>query len=129
MKSSKMFIYLPIILLLLVAGCSSTKTQQFAADQNNQKTVSSGDASSGKVVNVEIKNFKFVPSDVNIKAGDTVTWTNEDSVLHSVQSSDGTLKSTELSQGETFSYTFLTLGKYDYICGIHHSMKGSVAVQ
>ena len=33
---------------------------------------------------VTMKDIKFNPSTVNIKAGDTVTWTNDDSVAHDV---------------------------------------------
>ena len=39
--------------------------------------------------NVEIINFAYQPSDITIKVGDTVTWTNKDSVGHTVTSDDG----------------------------------------
>ena len=82
-----------------------------------------------KTVTIAIKSFKFVPADVAVSAGDTVVWTNEDSAPHTVESSDNTLRSDELSKDDTFSYTFTKSGKYNYICGIHNSMKGSVTVQ
>ena len=82
-----------------------------------------------KTVSVEIKSFKFTPADVTVNVGDTLVWTNEDSAPHTVESSDGTLRSDELSKGDKFSYKFTKAGKHSYICGIHPSMKGSVTVQ
>ena len=87
------------------------------------------EASSGNVVSVAIKGFKFVPADVTVKVGDTIVWTNDDSAPHTVESSDGVLRSDELSKGDTYEYKFAKAGKHDYICGIHPSMHGSVTVQ
>src|SRR3989344_2591881 len=64
-------------------------------------------------VNVEIKGFKFNPQDLKIKVGTTVIWTNQDSVPHTVTSSDKTLNSPDLSKGQTFSYTFAKPGVYN----------------
>lgn len=86
-------------------------------------------AQTAKTVSVTIQSFKFTPSDVTINLGDTVVWTNEDTAPHTVESSDGTLRSDELSKGDSYSYKFTKAGKYDYICGIHPSMKGSITVQ
>lgn len=81
------------------------------------------------VVQVSIKGFKFIPADITVKEGDTVTWTNDDSTSHTVESSDGSIKSPEMFQGDTFSFKFTKKGNYPYICGIHPSMKGSVTVE
>ena len=86
-------------------------------------------AQTAKTVQVSIKSFKFTPADITVDVGDTVVWTNEDSAPHTVESSDGTLRSDELSKEDTYSYKFTKAGKYSYICGIHPSMKGSVMVQ
>ena len=116
-----------LIILILLPGCSS-QTSQPLPEKNNPKSNGDINTASGKTVTVEIKGFKFVPPDVNIKVGDAVVWTNKDSAPHTVESSDGILRSDELSNGDTFSFTFPKPGKYDYICGIHTSMKGSVTV-
>ena len=82
-----------------------------------------------KTVAVSIKGFKFVPADVTVNVGDTVVWTNEDSAPHTVESSDNTITSDELSKGDKFSHTFTKAGTVIYKCGIHASMKGTVTVQ
>ena len=115
-----------LILAILAVACASQP------EQTKDKTIGGSEESgeeSGKVVAVLIKGFKFVPAEVNIKVGETVVWTNEDTAPHTVESSDGTLRSDELAKDDTYSHTFTKAGKYDYICGIHPSMKGSVAVQ
>ena len=87
------------------------------------------ETSAARTINVAIKSFKFVPADIMVNVGDTVTWTNEDSAAHTVESSDDALASDELSRGDTYTFTFTKPGKHNYICGIHTSMRGSVTVQ
>ena len=115
-------IALLLIVTILALACASQP------EQTTDKTIGRSD-DSGKVAAVAIRGFKFVPTEVNIKVGETVVWTNEDTAPHTVESSDGTLRSDELAKGDTYSHTFTKAGKYDYICGIHPSMKGSVTVQ
>ncbi len=78
--------------------------------------------------NVSISGFSFQPQTINVSAGTTVTWTNLDSVAHTVTSDTGLFDSSSLSTGQTFSRTFNTAGNYDYHCSIHPSMTGRVAV-
>lgn len=79
---------------------------------------------------VSIKDFAFSPSSINIKVGTTVTWTNNDSARHTVTADNGSNgpKSSELAQGQEYSYTFKTAGMFDYHCEIHPSMRGMVMV-
>lgn len=76
---------------------------------------------------VSIKNFAFDQATVNINKGDTVTWTNNDSVPHRILG-DG-FQSEVLSSGQSYSFTFNTAGTFSYICSIHPYMKGSVVVK
>lgn len=77
--------------------------------------------------NITIQNYSFSPSTLTVKKGTTVTWTNEDSVAHSIKSA--TFSSTNLNTGDKFKYTFNNPGTYDYNCGIHPTMTGTVIVQ
>jgi amicyanin len=77
---------------------------------------------------VEIKNFAFDPKTVTIKVGQTVTWTNQDSVTHTV-TGDGGIDSDDLSKGKSYSKTFDTEGTFDYHCSPHPQMTGQVIVQ
>ena len=66
---------------------------------------------------------------VTIDQGDTVTWTNKDSVGHDV--TGDTFKSGDpggMQNGDTFTQTFDKKGKFDYVCTVHSGMTGSVTV-
>ena len=78
---------------------------------------------------VSITGFKFVEADIEVDAGTEVTWTNEDTVAHTVEDSGDLFpESAELAKGETFSFVYESAGTYPYICGIHPYMKGTVTV-
>jgi plastocyanin len=77
---------------------------------------------------VTIKDFAYSPDTITVAIGTTVTWTNEDSVNHTVTSQTGLFDSGPLSNGKTFSFTFNTAGDYEYHCTIHPSMVGHVIV-
>lgn len=77
---------------------------------------------------VTIDNFAFAPATLTVKAGGTVTWTNKDEEPHTVAAADGSFKSPGMGTGATFSHTFPTAGKFDYVCSIHPMMHGTVVV-
>ena len=78
---------------------------------------------------VTISEFAFSPATLTITAGDTVTWTNDDPVVHTSTSAGGAWDSGDLPQGASFSFTFTTPGTYDYLCTPHPSMTGRIVVQ
>lgn len=125
MNKNVLFIF--ALLTILIISCTPSEPTT-PPEQTTDKTIGRSQGT-GKVVAVAIRGFKFVPAEVNIKVGETVVWTNEDSAPHTVESADGVLRSDELSKGDTYSYTFTSAGKHDYICGIHPTMHGSVTVQ
>ncbi len=57
-----------------------------------------------------------------------MTWTNEDGAAHRIKSDDDSFNSEDLGQGDTFEHTFDAAGTFDYVCGIHPSMTGSITV-
>jgi plastocyanin len=77
---------------------------------------------------VSIDNFAFAPTTLTVRAGSTVTWTNHDEEPHTVAATDGSFHSPGMGTGATFTHTFPTPGKFDYVCSIHPMMHGSVVV-
>lgn len=84
-------------------------------------------AAETKVIDVEIRDFKYSPQNLTVKVGQIVRWTNYDSARHDVVGSG--IKSEYLEKGETFSYTFEKEGTYQYICSLHPWMEGEVIAQ
>jgi plastocyanin len=77
---------------------------------------------------VEIVDFAFSPATLTITAGDTVTWTNGDPIVHTATSTTGAWDSGDLEQGESYSFTFTEPGTHDYLCTPHPSMTGRIVV-
>ena len=77
---------------------------------------------------VNITNFAFAPATLTVKVGETVTWTNKDEEPHNVVANDGSFRSPGMDSNATYSYTFTKAGSFDYICGIHPFMHGTVVV-
>lgn len=79
---------------------------------------------------VDIKDLAYNPAEVDVPVGTTVTWTNSDTVPHTVTAQDrAALQSGTLNAGDDFSQTFDTPGTFDYFCEFHANMKGTVVVQ
>ncbi|MFD9634623.1 cupredoxin domain-containing protein [Streptomyces violascens] len=78
---------------------------------------------------VSIKNDAFTPKILTVKAGSTVTWTNDDEEPHTVTSDvNGPLRSPGLDTGAVYHFTFTAPGTYTYLCTIHPFMHGTVTV-
>ena len=78
---------------------------------------------------VAIDNFSFMPTAIKLKTGTAVTWTNSDEEPHSVVSSEEPMRSHTLAgPNNTFMHTFSKPGTYQYNCGIHPFMHGTVEV-
>jgi plastocyanin len=85
-----------------------------------------GAQASNRVVDMPAKYF--VPADLTVLSGDTVTWTNSDTVEHDVAIPGGAFDSGRLEPGARYSYTFSAPGHYAYRCTIHAFMVGTVDV-
>jgi plastocyanin len=77
---------------------------------------------------VSIDNFAFVPATLTVAAGSTVTWTNQDEEPHTVVANDGSFRSPGMGSQATYSHTFATAGRFDYVCSIHPFMHATVVV-
>jgi plastocyanin len=88
-------------------------------------------AASAQAADTEVKidQFTFAPQRITVKAGTTVTWSNDDDVPHTVASSTKLFKSKTLDTGDTFSFTFTTPGAYQYFCSVHPHMTGAIVVE
>lgn len=80
---------------------------------------------------VVIKLFQFQPGQLQVKLGTTVTWVNEDEILHTVTLDDKARGfDTPLDgKGKKFSFTFIQPGVYRYYCDRHEHMRGEIEVR
>ena len=71
----------------------------------------------------------YMPSAIQVSPGTTVTWTNNDYVVHTVTDTAGTFDSDLIQPQNTWKHTFDSKGTYNYFCTLHPWMKGEVIVQ
>ena len=78
---------------------------------------------------VAIAEFLFGPETIKVQTGRSITWTNVDDSPHQVTvKATSELRSPVLLKGESTTIRFNDAGTYDYICGLHPSMKGKIEV-
>jgi plastocyanin len=107
---------LVLICVALTSGCTAQTSTQKTTQQATQVIPT---AVNGPTAPVIIRATSFDPAILNIKAGTTVTWTNEDTMNHRVVhlpevNSPELFHSESLSPGMSFSYTFQKAGRYSY---------------
>lgn len=74
------------------------------------------------------KSYRFDPKTIEVDAGATVTWRNEDNFTHTVEVEGR--EDMKVERGESVSVTFSEPGTYDYVCTLHsHDMRGKVIVR
>ena len=78
---------------------------------------------------VAIRDFAFAPRMVEIRVGDTVRWTNSDSVAHTATGRSGSFDTGLLEPGASGSIRFTAAGTYRYVCTPHPEMTGAVVVR
>jgi plastocyanin len=78
---------------------------------------------------VDIRDFAFSPRTIEIRVGDTVRWTNRDSVAHTATGRNGSFDTGLLAEGESGSVRFTAAGTYRYLCTPHPDMTGTVVVR
>ena len=78
---------------------------------------------------VTIINLAFDPASLTVKAGDTVTWVNDDTTAHDIVADDGSFDSGNLAPGASYQFVFATAGTVPYHCSIHPQMTATVVVQ
>ncbi len=83
----------------------------------------------GPVTKTEIKTMTFGLQRIEIPAGTTVTWTNNDPLVHTVTADDKSWDSGAIEPGKSWSHTFTQPGEYAFHCTPHPFMKAVVVVR
>jgi amicyanin len=121
------------VVLIAVGGKKSTPAYTSSPSSTQSSTKSDNAALSNAVATntATLANYAFSPAVIKVKVGDTVTWTNKDSVHHTVTastSSSDAPNSPLFGQGETYKFTFTTAGTYTLHCTPHPYMHQIVEV-
>lgn len=109
---------------IIAASCNGSGPSAYGASASTAATTTAATATNAAT----IKGFSFQPEILKVKVGAKVTWTNDDTVAHTVTADTTSFASGNLQPGGSFSFTFTRPGTYAYHCSIHPSMHGSVVV-
>lgn len=112
------------VLLILLVACAQPQAETPVSLRGN---VESQQSASSNVVDVVIENFAFSPQIIEIKAGDSVRWTNKDSVIHTA--TGGGFDTGPIKFQESAEVRFDKPGTYTYKCMPHSNMNGKVVVE
>jgi plastocyanin len=126
----------PVVLLaagaLALAGCGSSSSSGSSSGSSSKSsaTPAATQTAPSGAAKATIKNFTFTPGSLTVKAGTTVTFTNQDSANHNVTFSDKSIKGiANLRTNQSGKVSFAKAGSYAYVCTYHPGMKGTVVVQ
>lgn len=108
-------------LRLIFLFSALTSAPCLAEDANN--------AGAGPVATVTMDHSTFIPGEITVVPGTTVTWVNKETMPHTVVDTNKGFRSKTIGKDASFSFTFATAGDYDYLCSIHPNMKGKVIVK
>jgi plastocyanin len=131
------------VVLAALAALVTALTLALAGCGSSGKPGAKTSAPAGPVVSVKL--LMFMPDPLTIKAGQSVTWRNDEPITHTVtsgtvtgidpktslragQQPDGLFNAKLPTKGSTFTFTFTKPGTYSYYCDIHEGMNASVLV-
>ncbi len=118
-----------LVVAFALAGCGSSKKARPAP-----VTV---DARGRTQVEVDAHLDAFTPEAVIVDVGTTVTWRNQDTVAHNIETFTSAADfggpfgadTSQFGPGATYAFTFRKVGTFHYTCTIHSLMNGVVDVR
>jgi plastocyanin len=122
---------------LVAAGCGGDDDNGGSGgDSGASKSEEPASGGGGGGAQVGMENIQFTPKDLTVKPGETITFTNDESVPHDVHKTSGpgddfsSGDTGGMQQGDTFKLTLDKPGKYEYVCKVHApGMAGSITVK
>jgi plastocyanin len=82
------------------------------------------------IIDVSVRDNFFTPDPVTVPRGSSVLWSFDGNNTHTATDDTGMAlyDSGFQGPGDTFSFTFIAGGTYDYRCRVHATMRGTVRV-
>ena len=83
----------------------------------------------GATHKVTIEGMKFVPERIEVAAGDTIVFTNNDVFPHTVTAKAAQVESGDIGADKSWKLVAKKKGEMPYVCRLHPVMHGSVVVK
>ncbi|HUQ40738.1 MAG TPA: plastocyanin/azurin family copper-binding protein [Acidimicrobiales bacterium] len=115
-----------LVSIALLGACGGSDDDAAAPTTASTAATATGPGPSfGAAATVMLKDIKFSPGTVEVKAGAEVRWLWQEKIPHNV-TFEG-FKSDTKDNGE-FRHTFDKAGSFKYSCTVHPGMNGTVEV-
>jgi len=123
-------------LALGLAACGGDDDSGGSSGSSSDQPADTGGGAAKSTASVSMQNIQFSPKDITLKAGGTVTFTNDESVPHDVHKESGpggdfaSGDDGGMQQGDTFKLKLDKPGTYKYVCHVHApGMAGTITVK
>lgn len=77
---------------------------------------------------IDQDKLKFIPTQLTVKAGETVYFKNSETALHTV-TINGVDESGNMKKNDVFTFQFPSPGEYKITCEYHPQMKATIVVE
>jgi plastocyanin len=121
---------------LVAAGCGGDDDSGDSGGDGASKSEEPAGSGGGGAAQVGLQNIQFDPKDLTVKAGETITFTNDESIPHDVHKTSGPGEDFSsgdtggMQEGDTFELTLDEPGEYEYVCKVHApGMAGTITVK
>ena len=115
---------LGFVLVALAAGIAAC-----GGSGGDNSAPATDQAAKASGTSVSVQDNSFSPGTLKVSVGDTVTFTNDGAVAHTVTATNGAkFDSGSLEPGKTFKFTAEKAGTVSYVCTIHPGMQGTIEV-
>jgi plastocyanin len=122
----KMYLALLLTLIVVLAGCTPAVPVAPVATEPTAPVVEQ--PAVAPTANIEVTRKGFVPNELTVKKGTVVTWTNTDTIPHTVTVYGHSKYTGKVAAGKTHTVVFDELGEFNYINGAL-GLKGKVIVE
>lgn len=102
---------------------SSSSSSNSSSGSNNTVVIPEGASTKGTL------DVYYVPKDITVSNGSTITWQNNDITAHTSTARDGSFDTGLFGGGKSASVTVNGQGTVDYYCTVHPWMTGTVTIQ
>jgi len=137
----KYFVPLSVFIAILLVGAACSKSTNTTTttntsgtntnsglNQNLNANSTNSSSTAPSSVDVSMVNLSFVPNVITIQRGGTITFTNNDTVGHTVSIDNGTDHVVAAGATYTLDTSNLSVGDHLLRCAIHPSMTGTITV-
>lgn len=121
---------------LAAAGCGGNgpDTASSVSDAVTEEVApsrpSTDTSAPGAAVEIGMRGLQFVPKDVTVKVGSTVSWKNNEDIPHNVVAEKGAdFESDTFGKDGTYEFKAMKAGVVTYVCTIHPGMEGTLTVE